>query len=120
MEHTPGPLNIVKRDVDLNGYLIHSSIEAGSPEGPRVIALVMDCAEAEANARLIKGSFGVDTSNIEQLHCADPDCDGVLTRSANANWNPATRDWDCVPDLESTIECLECGGGYMVVKNAVR
>lgn len=57
MAHTPGPVIIVPRDVDLNGHAVHSSIEIASPEGSRVIALVMDCADAEANAELIAAAF---------------------------------------------------------------
>lgn len=48
--HTPGPYLVVRRDVILNGFAVHSSIEVGSFEGSRVVALIMDCEEGQANA----------------------------------------------------------------------
>lgn len=62
----------------LAGYPMHSSIEVPSPEGPRVIAIIMGCDEAPANAALLLASRTMLIAMRGSLLTLEPshlDCD---------------------------------------------
>ncbi len=118
MEHSPGEWMEVSRvGVDFNGEPLHSSIEVPSPEGARVIGVVLGCAEADANSALwlaaptMLQAMRMALTKLEPFH---EDCDvrGELCESLSFVSRPSTGS-----DAHSAIRMLRFASARAVGVN---